>query len=144
MFTNENVFRRRKGLEKVFFYDFVLYKGEGVQRPKFPKFVFKILFLAVNSRLFCSISVCYQTTSTCSKIIWFVLFIIWKKKVFQYSGTYLGHNYPFIHYQLHTGSILLLKYQTNLRIFRFDTLGKLTPAHHAGAPWAVGVPPNGE
>ena len=32
--------------------------------------------------------------------------------------------------------IQLLEYQTDVRRCRFDTLGKLTPAHRAGAPTA--------
>ena len=35
-------------------------------------------------------------------------------------------------------SIQLLEYQTDMRRCRFDTLGKLTPAHRTGAPTARG------
>ena len=35
-------------------------------------------------------------------------------------------------------TIQLLEYQTDMRRCRFDTLGKLTPAHRAGAPIACG------
>ena len=42
-------------------------------------------------------------------------------------------------------TIQLLEYQTDMQRHRFDTLGKLTPAHRAGAPIAQGqlkVPPS--
>ena len=37
-----------------------------------------------------------------------------------------------------TKAIQLLEYQTDVRRCRFDTLGKFTPAHRAGAPTARG------
>ena len=58
------------------------------------------------------------------------------KKIYCFVFVYVMLSFSYLPVYLWT--IQLLEYQTDMRRCRFDTLGKSTPAHRAGAPTARG------